>query len=53
MKISIFTDASLEHTYGVGGFAFYIGCQVGKIQKAGSLKDVLAKNNGVNIAELK
>lgn len=37
MKISIFTDASL--TGDNGGYAFYIGCRTGKLQKAGKLKE--------------
>lgn len=36
MKISIFTDASVvvDHC----GYAFYIGCTAGKLQKAGKLR---------------
>lgn len=48
MKISIFTDASVDTTKGTGGYAFYIGCVKGKIMKAGILKS--ASNSG--IAEL-
>lgn len=47
MKISIFTDASIV---GINaGFAFYIGCVNGKIQKAGKLK---TKEGNISIAEL-
>lgn len=38
MKVSIFTDASVHSELQKAGFAFYIGCQAGKIQKAGKLK---------------
>lgn len=47
MKVSIFTDASVR--FKVCGFAFYIGCRIGKIQKAGRLKIQTAK---VDLAEL-
>lgn len=40
MKVSIFTDASVDNARNIGGFAFYIGCVAGKIQKAGKLKNV-------------
>lgn len=36
MKISIFTDASVRNP--ICGYAFYIGCRTGKLQKAGKLK---------------
>jgi ribonuclease HI len=49
MKISIFTDASIEFTKGAGGFAFYIGCINGKLQKAGTLKAV---TTNICLAEL-
>ena len=38
MKVSIFTDASVNIELRKAGYAFYIGCQIGKIQKAGKLK---------------
>lgn len=38
MRLSIFTDASVDHRSETAGFAFYIGCKEGKIQKAGKLK---------------
>lgn len=47
MKISIFTDASCIGKY--SGFAFYIGCVAGKIQKAGKLKTT---SGNISIAEL-
>ena len=49
MKISIFTDASIEAASGAGGFAFYIGCVNGKLQKAGTLK---AHCDNIALAEL-
>lgn len=47
MKVSIFTDASVR--YKICGYAFYIGCRIGKIQKAGRLKIQTPK---VDLAEL-
>jgi len=44
MIVSIFTDASVNITTGQSGYAFYIGCKEGKIQKAGKLK-VLTKDS--------
>lgn len=38
MIVSIFTDASVNSQLEKAGFAFYIGCKAGKIQKAGKLK---------------
>jgi ribonuclease HI len=38
MNVSIFTDASVHTELKKAGFAFYIGCKAGKIQKAGKLK---------------
>lgn len=49
MKISIFTDASIEFTRGAGGFAFYIGCVNGKLQKSGILKTT---TTNIALAEL-
>ena len=51
MKISIFTDASVSHEYNVGGYAFYIGCVEGKIQKAGIFRGKISADT--NVAELK
>lgn len=36
--ITINTDASYSHQKGVGGYAFYIVCDLFKIQKSGSFK---------------
>lgn len=47
MKVSIFTDASCIGNS--SGFAFYIGCTAGKIQKAGKLK---TETGDINIAEM-
>lgn len=47
MKVSIFTDASVRFLN--CGYAFYIGCRQGKIQKAGKLK---MKSAFVDLAEL-
>lgn len=47
MKISIFTDASVRFKW--CGYAFYIGCRMGKIQKAGRLKVRTSKSD---LAEL-
>lgn len=38
MKLSVFTDASVDNTNSTGGYAFYIGCVKGMIKKAGILK---------------
>lgn len=38
MKVSVFTDASVQPTTRKAGFAFYIGCKTGKLMKAGKLK---------------
>lgn len=47
MKVTIFTDASVR--FKQCGYAFYIGCKIGKIQKAGKLK---IKTHKVDLAEL-
>lgn len=47
MKVSIFTDASVVQNH--CGYAFYIGCTAGKIQKAGKLK---IRTTNVLIAEM-
>lgn len=47
MKISIFTDASVRNP--ICGYAFYIGCRTGKLQKAGKLK---YEGRDTGIAEL-
>lgn len=47
MKVSIFTDASVR--FKNCGYAFYIGCRMGKIQKAGQLK---IHTGNVALAEL-
>lgn len=47
MKISIITDASCIGNS--SGFAFYIGCTAGKIQKAGKLK---TETGNISIAEM-
>jgi ribonuclease HI len=47
MKVSIFTDASVRFKW--CGDAFYIGCRIGKIQKAGRLK---VRTNKTDLAEL-
>lgn len=49
MKVSIFTDASVNHERKKGGYAFYIGCKTGSIKHSGKLGyDVIDPN----IAEL-
>lgn len=47
MKVSIFTDASVR--FKNCGYAFYIGCKIGKLQKAGKLK---IRTDNVDLAEL-
>lgn len=47
MIVSVFTDASV--LFKNCGYAFYIGCKMGKLQKAGRLK---ARTSKVDLAEL-
>ncbi len=45
MIVSIFTDASVNSELKKCGYAFYIGCKTGKIQKAGKLKVETTKSH--------
>jgi ribonuclease HI len=49
MNVSIFTDASVNPDLKKAGYAFYIGCKVGRLQKAGRLK---VETSESNVAEI-
>lgn len=49
MKVSIFTDASVNNELKKGGYAYYIGCKAGAIKQAGRLEYEVIDPN---IAEL-
>ncbi len=45
MVVSIFTDISINKKISAGGYAFYIGCRAGKLQRAGKLKGDATESN--------
>ena len=39
MNVTINTDASFNHHYKVGGYAFWITSELGRIRQSGTLKE--------------